>query len=63
MVSSSYSDPARLERFMETTYHRPTDEIGPGFELGGAVEDVAVQVAMARWFASLKSYPRVKPRR
>ena len=57
MVSSSYSDPARVERFMETTYHRPTDEIGPGFELGGAVEDVSVQVALARWFASVKSYP------
>ena len=57
MVSSSYSDTARLERFMETTYHRPTDEIGPGFELGGAVEDVAVQVALVRWFASAKSYP------
>ena len=63
MVSSSYSDPARLERFMETTYHRPTDEIGPGFELGGAVEDVAVQVALAQWFASGKSYPRAKPRK
>ena len=62
MVSSSYSDTVRLERFMETTYHRPTDEIGPGFELGGAVEDVAVQVALARYFANVKSYPRAKPR-
>ena len=62
MVSSSYSDPARLERFMETTYHRPSDQIGPGFELGGAVEDVAVQVALVRWFASVKSYPRAKQR-
>ena len=62
MVSSSYSDPARLERFMENTYHRPSDQIGPGFELGGAVEDVAVQVALVRWFASVKSYPRAKQR-
>ena len=62
MVSSSYSDPARLERFMENTYHRPSDQIAPVFELGGAVEDVAVQVALVRWFASVKSYPRAKPR-
>lgn len=62
MVSPSYSDPARLERFMETTYHRPSDQIGPGFELGGAVEDVGVQVALARWFANVKSYPRAKLR-
>ena len=57
MVSSSYSDPARVERFMESTYHRPSDQIGPGFELGGAVEDVATQVALVRWFANVKSYP------
>ncbi len=57
MVSSSYSDPARVERFMETTYHRPSDQIGPGFELGGAVEDVATQVALVRWFANAKIYP------
>ena len=57
MVSSSYSDPARLERFMESTYHRPTDEIGPGFELGGAIEDVGVHLALVRWFAGVKSYP------
>ena len=57
MVSPSYSDPVRLERFMETTYHRPSDQIGPGFELGGAAEDLAVQVALVRWFASVKTYP------
>lgn len=62
MVSSSYADPARLERFMESTYHRPTDEIAPDLELGGAVEDVAVQVALVRWFAGVKSYPARKPR-
>ena len=62
MVSSSYSDPARLERFMESTYHRPTDEIGPGFELGGAAEDVGVQVALVRWFAGVKSYPARRAR-
>jgi hypothetical protein len=61
MVSSSYSDPARLERFMESTYHRPSDEFGPGFELGGAAEDVGVQVALVRWFAGVKSYSGKKP--
>ncbi|MDP3674222.1 MAG: M28 family peptidase [Novosphingobium sp.] len=62
MVSSSYSDPARLEQFMESTYHRPTDETGPGLDLGGAAEDVGVHVALVRWFAGVKSYPGRKQR-
>lgn len=56
MASSAYSDEARLNRFMETTYHRPNDQ-AVGLELGGAAEDVALQVELVRHFASEKSYP------
>ena len=61
MVSSSYSDPALVARFMDDTYHRPSDELRADTPLGGAAEDVGVQVALVRWFANLKTYPG-KPR-
>ena len=57
MVSSSYSDAALVERFMEDTYHRPGDQSGPGLQLGGAADDVAFHLALVRWFATVKSWP------
>ncbi|MET0180598.1 MAG: M28 family peptidase [Novosphingobium sp.] len=57
MVSSSAADAGLVDRFMEDTYHRPGDEAGPGLELGGAAQDALFHVALARWFASTKSYP------
>lgn len=56
MVSTAYSDPERLNRFMENTYHRPTDQAG-AIELGGTVDDVAMLTELVRWFGSTKSYP------
>ncbi|MEQ1543020.1 MAG: M28 family peptidase [Novosphingobium sp.] len=57
MVSSSWSDLARVERFMESDYHRPSDVVKPGIELGGAADDVNFHVALARWFGDLKRVP------
>lgn len=57
MVSSSWSDLARVERFMETDYHRPSDVVKPGIELGGAADDVNFHVALVRWFADPKKVP------
>jgi len=57
MVTSAYSDVARMERFMEGDYHRPGDEVRPTIELGGAAEDVAFHVALVRWFADLRRVP------
>ncbi|WP_068076336.1 M28 family metallopeptidase [Novosphingobium lentum] len=57
MVSTSYSDMERVDRFMETTYHRPSDELRPDLDLGGAADDVALQVALVRDFADVKRYP------
>ncbi|MEN9683554.1 MAG: hypothetical protein RLZZ427_1305 [Pseudomonadota bacterium] len=54
MVSSSWSDAARVEHFMETDYHRSSDKLKPGIELGGAADDVNFLVALARWFADPK---------
>ena len=57
MVSSSWSDLARVEAFMEGDYHRASDGLKPGIELGGAADDVLFLVALSRWFADPKKVP------
>ena len=57
MVGSNYSDGARVERFMDRTYHRPSDEYSPALDLSGAAETVGLQVALVRWFANARTYP------
>jgi hypothetical protein len=57
MVSTSYSDMERIERFMEDTYHRPSDQFGPNVQLGGAADDVQIQVELVRHFADQHRYP------
>jgi hypothetical protein len=56
MVSSAYSDTARLEKFMDERYHRPTD-IAARVEYGGMAEDVLLQVELARYFADVHRFP------
>jgi len=57
LVSSAYGDIARIERFFEGDYHRPSDGVKPGLELGGAAEDVTFHVALGRWFGDLRKVP------
>ena len=57
MVSSSWSDLARVERFFDTDYHRPGDQLKPGLDLSGTAEDVAFHVALVRHFADPKKVP------
>ncbi len=59
MVSTAWSDIARMERFMDGDYHRPTDAVKPGIELGGAADDVVFLTALARWFADAKKVPAI----
>jgi Peptidase family M28 len=54
MVSSAYADVPRLEAFFEGPYHRPADNLQRTIELGGAAQDVALHVALARWFGDAK---------
>ena len=58
MVTTAYGDLKRLEAFFDTDYHRPSDVVKPGIELGGAAEDVAFLVQLGRWFADVKRVPR-----
>lgn len=56
MVSTSYSDPARLEAFMDNIYHRPFDEAAR-VVYGGMVDDVLVQTELVRFFADSRAWP------
>jgi hypothetical protein len=57
LVSSAYADIPRLEHFFDTDYHRPGDRPDKPIELGGAAEDVAFHVALARWFGDPRRVP------
>mgnify|MGYP002079095194 CR=1 FL=1 len=57
MISSSWSDVARVEAFMEGDYHRASDNLKSSIELGGAADDVLFLVALSRWFADPKKVP------
>jgi len=57
MVTSAYGDLPKLEHFFDTDYHRPSDVVKPGLELGGAAEDVAFLVQLGRWFGDARRVP------
>jgi hypothetical protein len=61
MVTSAYGNLSRLEKFFDGNYHRPSDDLNQPIELGGAAEDVAFQVALARWFADSRRVPLRTP--
>jgi hypothetical protein len=61
MISSAYSDVARVERFFDGPYHRPNDDLKQVIELGGAAEDVAFMVALGRWFGDVRKVPIATP--
>ncbi len=63
MVSNSYGDMARLERFMEDTYHRPGDQPNSAINYAGMADDVVLQVELVRAFADQKRYPTPDPKR
>lgn len=56
MVSTAYSDPARLDRFMDERYHRTTD-VAQAVEYGGMAEDTRIQAELVRHFADLRRFP------
>ena len=57
MISSSWSDLNMVERFMESDYHRPGDQLSRGLELGGAADDVEFLTGLVRWFGDAKRVP------
>ena len=57
LVSSAYGEIDRLEHFFDTDYHRPSDVVKPGIELGGAAQDVLFTVELVRHFADVRLSP------
>lgn len=57
MVTSAFADIPRVEAFFDSTYHRPSDDPVHPIELGGAAEDVAFNIALARWFGDVRKVP------
>ncbi|KAJ8136554.1 hypothetical protein OY671_010233, partial [Metschnikowia pulcherrima] len=53
MVSSSYGDPERLDRFMKERYHTPADK-ADSIEVGGMADDVTSHTESVREFADAK---------
>jgi Zn-dependent M28 family amino/carboxypeptidase len=56
MVSSSYGDPERLDRFMKERYHTPADKADL-IEVGGMADDVTLHTELVREFADAKRVP------
>lgn len=61
MVNSSYGDEWALKAFLANGYHSPSDSYSPTMELGGAVQDIRLHVALGQHFANVKLYPSGAP--
>jgi hypothetical protein len=61
MVTTAYGDIARMQAFFEGDYHRPSDDLSHGLELGGAADDVRILTALARWFGDPRKVPSKLP--
>ena len=56
MVGGSFTDPELLNGFLRGRYHRYDDEV-EGMELGGALEDTLLHIALGQAFADPQRYP------
>ncbi len=58
MVNGSFSDFTALEQYLGSRYHSPDDEYFDGIDLSGAAEDADLHIAIGKYFASKRLYPR-----
>ena len=56
MVGGSFTDPELLNGFLRSRYHRYDDEVAT-IELGGALEDTLLHIALGRAFSDPVRYP------
>ncbi|PEQ13243.1 peptidase M28 [Novosphingobium sp. PC22D] len=61
MVTTAYGEIALMRAFFDGDYHRPSDDLSHPLELGGAVRDVRLGVALGRWFADVERVPGPVP--
>jgi Zn-dependent M28 family amino/carboxypeptidase len=57
MVTTAYGKLDRMRSFFDGNYHRPSDDLVHGLELGGAADDVRILTALTRWFADPRRVP------
>ena len=57
MATGSVSDMGRLRAYLAGPYHKPEDDLAQRIELGGAVEDTDLHIALARALADPARYP------
>ncbi len=57
MATGSVSDMSRLRAYLDGPYHKPDDDLDQRIELGGAVEDTDLHIALARALADPARYP------
>jgi hypothetical protein len=57
MVGGSFSNMGKLGAFLSGPYHKPEDDLSRPIELGGAVEDTNLLIALGRKLADPKLYP------
>jgi Peptidase family M28/PA domain len=56
MVGGSFSDLALMEKFLQSDYHGPDDELTKDTKLGGAAEDADLHIELGKYFGSAKKY-------
>lgn len=61
MVGGSFSDMDRLMTYIRGPYHGPSDDMAQPLVLGGAAEDVTLNIALGRRFGDRKGWPIAKP--
>jgi hypothetical protein len=61
MVTTAYADIRRMERYFESDYHRPSDDLSRNVVLEGAAADVGFLTDLARWFADPAKVPAAAP--
>lgn len=57
MVNSSYGDEWALNAFLSNGYHSPSDRYSPNIEIGGALQDIRLHIALGHHFANMETYP------
>ncbi|WP_246543482.1 M28 family peptidase [Novosphingobium profundi] len=61
MVTTAYGDMDDMRRYYDTNYHRPSDDLSHGLELGGEMDDVRMLAALGRWFGDARNRPAPRP--
>ncbi len=60
MVGGSFADLELMQKFLDSDYHGPDDELTETTELGGAAEDADLHIALGQHFADTRKFKLMK---